>query len=100
LCQNRAEDPCEEDVKQVEEGSDSGDDRRVSVGASRRQTVEPRSDGDSRSAKAFALRPHLPYLTFIFPLAPGPHPRRELTLMPRLGFPCPRLGMAAGAPSS
>src|SRR5207247_6520517 len=30
-------------------------------------------------------------------LAPGPHPRRELTLMPRLGFPCPRLGMAAGA---
>src|SRR5438034_1250727 len=30
-------------------------------------------------------------------IAPGPHPRRELTLMPRLGFPCPRLGMAADA---
>src|ERR1700676_1845034 len=30
-------------------------------------------------------------------LAPGPHPRRDLTLIPRLGFACPRLGMAAGA---
>src|SRR6187402_339850 len=30
-------------------------------------------------------------------LAPGPHPRRELTLTPRLGFPCPRLDVAAGA---
>src|SRR5438093_9162199 len=30
-------------------------------------------------------------------LAPGPHPRRELTLTPRLGFACPRLGVAAGA---
>src|SRR5436309_7744935 len=30
-------------------------------------------------------------------LALGPHPQRELTPMPRLGFPCPRLGMAAGA---
>ena len=30
-------------------------------------------------------------------LALGPHPQRELTLMPRLGFTCPRLGMAAGA---
>jgi hypothetical protein len=27
----------------------------------------------------------------------GGHPQRELTPMPRLGFPCPRLGMAAGA---
>ena len=25
------------------------------------------------------------------------HPQRELTPMPRLGFACPRLGMAAGA---
>jgi len=33
----------------------------------------------------------------LFLLAPGPHPRRELTLMPRFGFACPRLGMAAGA---
>src|SRR6267143_404220 len=33
----------------------------------------------------------------VYLLAAGPHPRRELTLMPRLGFPCPRLGMAAGA---
>ena len=32
-----------------------------------------------------------------FSMAPGPHPRRELTLMPRLGFAWPRLGMAAGA---
>ena len=32
-----------------------------------------------------------------FPMAPGPHPRRVLTLMPRLGFARPRLGMAAGA---
>jgi hypothetical protein len=32
-----------------------------------------------------------------FSLAPGPNPRRELTLMPRLGFAWPRLGMAAGA---
>src|SRR5262245_17947945 len=30
-------------------------------------------------------------------LAAGPHPRRELTPMPRLGFSCPRRGMAAGA---
>src|SRR2546428_490875 len=35
--------------------------------------------------------------TATFSLAPGPHPRRELTLMPRLGFARPRLGMAAGA---
>src|SRR5436190_12225592 len=45
----------------------------------------------------------------LFPMAAGPHPgpharqprvgarpRRELTLMPRFGFPCPQLGMAAG----
>src|SRR5207245_127840 len=32
-------------------------------------------------------------------LAPGPHPRRDLTLIPRLGFAGPRLGMAAGASS-
>jgi len=25
-------------------------------------------------------------------MALGPHPQRELTLMPRLGFACPRLG--------
>src|SRR5262245_64519355 len=31
-------------------------------------------------------------------LGEGGHPQRELTLMPRLGSPCPRLGMAAGAP--
>src|SRR5258708_28438346 len=30
-------------------------------------------------------------------LAPGPHPRRELTLTPRLGAVRPRLGVAAGA---
>ena len=30
-------------------------------------------------------------------LRAGPHPRRELTPMPRLGSACPRLGMAAGA---
>src|SRR6202521_2695558 len=29
--------------------------------------------------------------------AAGPHPRRELTLMPRFGFTCPQPGMAAGA---
>src|SRR3989454_12292525 len=34
-----------------------------------------------------------------FLLAPGPHPRRELSPTPRLGFPCPRLGVAAGARS-
>src|SRR5215470_17322469 len=28
----------------------------------------------------------------------GPHPHRELTLISRRGFPCPRLDMAAGAP--
>ena len=34
----------------------------------------------------------------LFPLGgEGPDPRRVLTLMPRLGFACPRLGMAAGA---
>jgi hypothetical protein len=32
-----------------------------------------------------------------FSLALGPHPQRELTLMPRVGFAWPRLGMAAGA---
>ncbi len=31
-------------------------------------------------------------------LAPGPHPRRELTPMPPLGVAWPRVGMAAGAP--
>ena len=30
-------------------------------------------------------------------LALGPHPQRELTLMPRLGVAWPRFGMAAGA---
>src|SRR3989338_5725819 len=30
-------------------------------------------------------------------LALGPHPQRELTLTPRLGFACPRLSVAAGA---
>ena len=32
-----------------------------------------------------------------FPLALGPHPQRDLTLTPRLGFAWPRLGVAAGA---
>src|SRR5204862_3189397 len=32
-----------------------------------------------------------------FALAPGPHPRRELTLTPRGGFACPPRGVAAGA---
>src|ERR1700675_1291547 len=43
---------------------------------------------------AGALPKALPLLS----LAAGPHPRRELTLMPRFGFTCPQLGMAAGAP--
>src|SRR5688572_8484843 len=30
-------------------------------------------------------------------MALGPHPQRELTLMPRFGFAWPQLGMAAGA---
>src|SRR6266478_5841667 len=33
----------------------------------------------------------------VLPPAAGPHPRRELTPTPHLGFPCPRFGMAAGA---
>jgi hypothetical protein len=33
-------------------------------------------------------------------LALGPHPQRELTLMPRSGFAWPSLGMAAGAQRS
>ncbi len=37
------------------------------------------------------------HLVYFFPLAAGPHPRRELTLTPRLGSTCPRLGVAAGA---
>jgi len=41
-------------------------------------------------------RPAFPAL--LFSLALGPHPQRELTLMPRLGFSWPRLGIAAGAP--
>src|SRR5262245_47791380 len=32
-------------------------------------------------------------LVYFHSLAPGPHPRRELTPMLRLGFPCPRLCM-------
>ena len=32
-----------------------------------------------------------------YALAAGPHPRRELTLTPSLGFPCPHSGVAAGA---
>src|SRR5438552_18403534 len=35
-----------------------------------------------------------------YSLAAGPHPRRELTPMPRFGFAWPQLGMAAGAPST
>ena len=35
-----------------------------------------------------------------FPVALGPHPQRELTLTPRLGFARPRLGVAAGAPDA
>ena len=31
------------------------------------------------------------------PVAPGPHPRRELTMRLALGFACPRARMAAGA---
>ena len=34
---------------------------------------------------------------YITSLALGPHPQRELTLMPRLGDAWPRLGIAAGA---
>src|SRR5260221_3165245 len=33
----------------------------------------------------------------VIALAAGPHPSHERTLMPRFGFTCPRLGMAAGA---
>src|SRR2546426_454370 len=33
----------------------------------------------------------------LYSLALGPHPQRELTLTPRLGSTCPRLGVAAGA---
>ena len=36
--------------------------------------------------------------TDVISLAPGAHPRRELTPMPPLGFAWPRVGMAAGAP--
>src|SRR5207247_216972 len=51
------------------------------------------SEGDSDHDVSPAKAGH-----YFSSLAAGPHPRRELTLMPRLGFPCPRLGMAAGAP--
>jgi hypothetical protein len=34
----------------------------------------------------------------VTPLAPGPHPRRELTLTLRRGVPWPRRSVAAGAP--
>jgi hypothetical protein len=46
----------------------------------------------------FPIRPNLPDLPDFFSMALGPHPQRELTLTPRLGFACPRLGVAAGAP--
>src|SRR6185436_11860633 len=38
-----------------------------------------------------------PCICHLYSLALGPHPQRELTLTPRLGFACPRLGVAAGA---
>jgi hypothetical protein len=44
------------------------------------------------------VQPLLPFLPDFFSMALGPHPQRELSLMPRFGFACPQLGMAAGAP--
>jgi len=43
------------------------------------------------------MAPTVAAVANFFSLAPGPHPLRELTLMPRLGASWPRLGMAAGA---
>src|SRR5436189_4342852 len=43
------------------------------------------------------VQPILPIQPNFLSLALGPHPQRELTLMPRLGSAWPRLSMAAGA---
>src|SRR3989442_7866745 len=48
-------------------------------------------------ATRFSIPRSLSSRSILFLLAPGPHPRRDPTLTPRLGFPFPRLGVAAGA---
>jgi hypothetical protein len=44
LCENCAEHAGKEDVEQVEEGPDAGDDRRVTVRSRRRQPIQARGN--------------------------------------------------------
>src|SRR5947208_292592 len=57
-----------------------------------------RTHADARLQSSMPSGPHAPAL--ILPLALGPHPQRELTLMLAFGGPCPQARMAAGATSS
>src|SRR5215471_5851974 len=66
--------------------------RRLTIDGSACLTSGTTIDGARSSASTRDF-----WLVIFLPLALGPHPQRELTLMSRRGFPCPRLDMAAGA---
>jgi hypothetical protein len=59
-----------------------------------------RAIGASADGHQIIVSTHRPLhcaLMDILAMAPGPHPRREPALTPRLGFTRPRLSVAAGA---
>src|SRR5262249_33070389 len=70
---------------------------RSPIGASglqrRRRGILPPLERRRREALAVVQPPG----AYFYSRALGPHPQRVLTLMPHLGFTCPRFGMAAGA---
>src|SRR2546428_23953 len=51
----------------------------------------------STRARMMPIEREIMEVSFFFSLALGPHPQRQLSLTPRLGFTRPRLGVAAGA---
>src|SRR5438128_2159779 len=51
----------------------------------------------STRARMTPIEREIMEVSLLFSLALGPHPQRDLSLTPRLGFTGPRLGVAAGA---
>src|SRR5213594_1044553 len=51
----------------------------------------------STRARMTPIEREIMEVSLLFSLALGPHPQRDLSLTPRLGFTRPRLGVAAGA---
>src|SRR2546422_858788 len=51
----------------------------------------------STRARMMPIEREIMEVSLLFSLALGPHPQRDLSLTPRLGFTRPRLGVAAGA---